>query len=82
MRRFLIFLKLDLKKIKPLPENSRDVTKIGHFGTGDFELTIKSEEDVDMAKQYIELSYQNIGGSDLVTACRRSELRAIANVGR
>ena len=37
----------------------RDVRQIGHFGTGDLEVTIKSKKDIDRVFELIELSYQN-----------------------
>ena len=36
---------------------SRDVRSIGHFGTGDLELTLQSEADFDRAKPLLEQSY-------------------------
>lgn len=36
------------------PLISRDVTEIGHFGTGDFEMTIQSEKDFEVAKPFIQ----------------------------
>lgn len=37
---------------------TRDVRKIGHFGTGDLEITMVSEEDLEKAKPYILQSYE------------------------
>jgi predicted transport protein len=37
---------------------TRDVRKIGHFGTGDLEVTIRSQVDFDRAKPLIEQSYE------------------------
>ena len=37
----------------------RDVRQIGHFGTGDLEVTIKSESDIDDVFELFERSYQN-----------------------
>ena len=50
-------------KIEPTPEIlidgfSRDVRKIGHFGTGDLELSITSHEDFERAKPLIVRSYE------------------------
>ena len=36
----------------------RDIRKIGHWGTGDLEITIKSIDDLERAKPYIERSYE------------------------
>jgi predicted transport protein len=36
----------------------RDVSNIGHFGTGDLEITIRSAEDLERAKEYLNRSYE------------------------
>lgn len=53
-----------LVKCPPTPENlipgfTRDVSKIGHLGTGDLEITIRSMEDFERAKPLLEQSYQS-----------------------
>lgn len=57
-----LFLKLDPKEVCNPPENSRDMTSKGHYGTGDFELTLRSPEDVLAAKPFIEAAYKAVGG--------------------
>jgi predicted transport protein len=57
-----LFLKLDPMEIKNKPENMRDVSNIGHFGTGDLEIIIRNETDLDAAKKYIEAAFENVGG--------------------
>jgi len=57
-----VFLKLDPKKVRGPAGISRDVSKIGHFGTGDLEITIKSERDLEAAVPFIEQAYRQIGG--------------------
>jgi predicted transport protein len=53
----LIFLKINPSSIL-LEENfSRDVSKIGHYGTGDLELRVKSDGDVKKAQELILRSY-------------------------
>ncbi len=37
---------------------ARDVTNIGHFGTGNLELTLSSKADVEKARYLIEQSYE------------------------
>ena len=37
---------------------TRDVTGRGHLGTGNFEITIKDENDFEKAKQFIKAAYQ------------------------
>jgi predicted transport protein len=57
----LLYLKLDPKHAKQLPDISRDVTKIGHYGTGDLEVTIQSDKDLKAVKPFLDLAYQNVG---------------------
>ena len=61
-QKLLVYLELDPNSVSPLPQNARDVSKIGHFGTGDFELSVSTEEDVEAAKPYIEMAYRRVGG--------------------
>ena len=37
---------------------TRDVRGIGHFGTGDLEITIQSSADFEKAKPLLEKSYE------------------------
>lgn len=37
---------------------TRDVSKIGHWGTGDLEVTIKDVQDFEKAKEYINKAYE------------------------
>lgn len=60
-KKILLFLKLDPKKDKGPPKISRDVTSVGHFGTGDLEITLTSLEDLEQAKPFIEKAYEQIG---------------------
>lgn len=54
----LLFLKIDPATIKLEPGFSRDVREIGHFGTGDLELTIRNMADLERAKPLIAASYE------------------------
>lgn len=60
-KRVVLYLKLDPATISPLPENGRDVSKIGHFGTGDLELRIDREDQIGASLELIELAYKKIG---------------------
>lgn len=51
-------LKLDVISVKFEDGFIRDVTNIGHWGTGNIEIEIKNEEDLDKAKPYINRAYQ------------------------
>ncbi len=57
-RKIVIFVKIDPDSIKLENGFTRDVRKIGHFGTGDLEITIKSDQDLERAKSYIVQSYE------------------------
>jgi predicted transport protein len=54
----LLFLKIDPFTLALQPGFSRDVSNIGHFGTGDLELTIRSAADLERAKPLIAQSYE------------------------
>jgi len=53
-----IFLKIDPDTVDLAEGFARDVRKIGHFGTGDLELTIGSHDDFERAKPLILRSYE------------------------
>ncbi|MGH9940994.1 MAG: DUF5655 domain-containing protein [Pyrinomonadaceae bacterium] len=61
-QKVILYLKLNPKEFVQLPGNARDVTEIGHYGTGDLELTVASSEDVEVAKEFINKAYQKVGG--------------------
>lgn len=58
-----LYLKLNTSEIEQIPENGRDVADIGHYGTGDFELTIRSIEDAHEAEAWIRRAFDYVGGS-------------------
>ncbi len=57
-----LYLKLDPKSIPHPPSIARDVSEIGHYGTGDLELSIPSEQDFETAKAFIKAAYERVGG--------------------
>lgn len=59
--KIIMYLKLNPEELKPLPPNARDVREIGHFGTGDLELTVRTEEDLDAAMPLIAQALDAIG---------------------
>lgn len=61
-KKLILFLKLNPEEINDLPKQARDVTNIGHFGTGDLEITIKNIEDFNDTKYLINEALKNIGG--------------------
>ncbi|MEA1995610.1 MAG: DUF5655 domain-containing protein [Campylobacterota bacterium] len=58
-----LFVKLKPSDVEdPPPKSYRDVSDIGHYGTGDVEFTISSIEEFEEIKKYIESSYNKVGG--------------------
>jgi predicted transport protein len=55
----LVYLKLDPDEVELEEGFSRDVRQIGHLGTGDLELTIRSSQDLQRAQPMLERSYEN-----------------------
>ncbi|MFZ5719297.1 MAG: DUF5655 domain-containing protein [Pseudomonadota bacterium] len=56
--KILLYLKVDPAKVQLEPGFTRDVTKVGHFGTGDLEVTLSSAEDLARAEPLIRSSYE------------------------
>jgi predicted transport protein len=61
-KKVYLFLKLDPKKVSIEPGFSRDVSKIGHYGTGDVEVTLSNIKDIERAKSLIQQAYKAVGG--------------------
>ncbi len=61
-KNILLFLKLPPADVKPAPDNYRNVLKIGHYGTGDVEISVKTETQFEKAKRFIEMAYNKVGG--------------------
>jgi predicted transport protein len=55
----ILYLRLDYSKLQNPSDNLRDVSNIGHYGTGDTEAIIKSIIDLENIKELIEESYNN-----------------------
>lgn len=53
-----VWLRLDPTKVTFEPGFSRDVRQIGHWGTGDAEILLKSYDDLDKAKPLIQRAYE------------------------
>ena len=60
-KRLRLYVKLDPKEVAD-SRIVRDVTEIGHHGSMDLELSIKTAEDLDLAKPLLEEAYQKVGG--------------------
>jgi predicted transport protein len=55
----LIFVKVDPTTVNLENGFTRDVSSIGHFGTGDLEITIANLDDLEKAKPLILASYES-----------------------
>lgn len=61
-KKLSIYLRLNANDVNPMPKQGRDVKNIGHFGTGDFELTFENLSDFNDTKYLITEAYKNVGG--------------------
>ncbi|MGE6720557.1 DUF5655 domain-containing protein [Peribacillus frigoritolerans] len=55
--KLLLYLKVNPQSITLENGFTRDVSNIGHYGTGDLEVVIASDEDIEKAKHFINMSY-------------------------
>ncbi|MCH5476426.1 endonuclease NucS [Bacillus cereus] len=55
--KILLYLKVDPKQVELQSGFTRDVSNIGHYGTGDLEVIITSDENIEKAKHFINMSY-------------------------
>ncbi|MEY8762513.1 MULTISPECIES: DUF5655 domain-containing protein [Clostridium] len=58
MKSIMLYLRLSPEDIVLENGFTRDVSKVGHWGTGDLELTIKNAKDFEKAKEYIDKAYE------------------------
>jgi predicted transport protein len=56
--KILLFVKINPTEVQLEPGFTRDVSNVGHFGTGDLEITLSKPEDLERAKPLIQLSYE------------------------
>jgi predicted transport protein len=54
----LLYLKVPMHQISLEKGFTRDLSKIGHFGTGDLEVKLQSNDDFEKAKPLILKSYE------------------------
>lgn len=55
----VLYLKVDPELVELQQGFTRDVRQIGHYGTGDLEVTIRSDEELEKAKPLILRSYES-----------------------
>ncbi|MBP6533523.1 MAG: DUF91 domain-containing protein [Arenimonas sp.] len=56
--KILLYLHVDPKQITASLPNARDMSSIGHWGTGDVEISLVTIEDLDAVKPYIQMAYE------------------------
>lgn len=56
--RIVVFVRIDPTTVTLEPGFTRDVTNVGHFGTGDLEITLSKAEDLERAMPLLVKSYQ------------------------
>lgn len=56
--KLLVFVKVDPDTVELEEGFTRDVRQIGHFGTGDLEISLGSMDDFERAKPLLEQSYE------------------------
>jgi predicted transport protein len=57
--KILVFVKVDPASVPLEPGFTRDVAEVGHFGTGDLEITLTKPEDLERAMPLIKCSYDD-----------------------
>ncbi|MEU9344135.1 endonuclease NucS domain-containing protein [Streptomyces sp. NPDC048278] len=55
--KLLVYLKVDPKEVDLVPGFTRDVSGLGHHGTGDLEVQLRTPRDVDRAQDLFRASY-------------------------
>lgn len=55
--KLLVYLKADPKGIDLVPGFTRDVTGLGHHGTGDLDVQLRTDRDLERAQDLFRLSY-------------------------
>jgi predicted transport protein len=55
--KLLVYLKADPKEVDLVADFTRDVTGLGHHGTGDLELQLRTERDLERAQDLFRLSF-------------------------
>lgn len=57
-----LYLKLSPSEIKNPPRGFRDVTNVGHFGTGDVEFALHTSEEFKSVIPFVDMAYNKVGG--------------------
>jgi predicted transport protein len=54
----LVYVKVDPGSVRLQEGFTRDVSSVGHWGTGDLEITVRSLDDFEQAKPLLLKSYE------------------------
>ncbi len=57
-RKAVVYVKVDPDEVDLIPGFTRDVRKVGHYGTGDLEITLRSSGDLEKATLLLLKSYE------------------------
>ena len=57
-KKLLVYLSIEPASVELINGFSRDVTTIGHYGTGNLEITINNQLDFERAKPLLERAYR------------------------
>jgi predicted transport protein len=57
-KKILVYVKIDPSSVKLTPSFTRDVREVGHYGTGDLEITLSKRDDLEQARPLIQKSYE------------------------
>jgi predicted transport protein len=60
--RVLLYLKLNPKRVRGPKGLSRDVSTVGHYGTGDLEIALGAAAHLEVTKRFIRMAYEQVGG--------------------
>ncbi|MEU5398265.1 hypothetical protein ABZ348_03080 [Streptomyces sp. NPDC005963] len=53
----LVYVRLHSKEVDLVPDFTRDVTEVGHHGTGDLEVQLRTERELERARDLFVLGY-------------------------
>jgi predicted transport protein len=56
--KILVFVRVEPASVQLEPGFTRDVSNVGHYGTGDLEITLAKPEDLERAMPLIKRSYE------------------------
>lgn len=54
----VVYLKVDPATVTLQEDFTRDVREVGHYGTGDLEVTLRNQHDLERARQFLQQSYE------------------------